>query len=78
MPTNLHIDADLLDEAVRLGKHKTKRGAVNEALREYVQYRKQLKLLESAGTVDFDPTYDYKAQRQRSAPPAVPKRRKSA
>ena len=33
MATNLALDDRLVDEAKRLGKHRTKRAAVNEALR---------------------------------------------
>jgi Arc/MetJ family transcription regulator len=42
MPTNLHIDSGLLEQAQRLGNHRTKRETVNEALREYIQYRKRV------------------------------------
>ena len=42
MPTNLHIDSDLLEQAQRLGHHRTKRETVDEALREYIQYRKRV------------------------------------
>jgi Arc/MetJ family transcription regulator len=41
MPTNLHIDSDLLEQAQRLGHHRTKRETVDEALREYIQFRKK-------------------------------------
>ena len=37
MPTNLAIDDSLLEEAKTIGKHKTKKAAVTEALREYIQ-----------------------------------------
>ncbi len=59
MPTNLAIDDKSLEEALKLGGHRTKRNTVNEALREYVQRRKRLKALEAFGTVDLDPTFDY-------------------
>jgi hypothetical protein len=39
---------------------------VTEALREYVQRRKQARILDLFGKVDFDPKYDYKKQRRRS------------
>ena len=65
MATNLAIDQKLLAAAVRAGGHATKKAAVNEALREYVQRRKQLKILDLFGTIDYDPTYDYKKQRAR-------------
>jgi len=64
MPTNLHIDSDLLDQAKRLGHHRTKRETVDEALREYIQYRKRVQAVEAFGTIDFDPAYDYKKVRK--------------
>ena len=42
---------------------KTKKAAVTQALQEYIQKRQQLKALELFGTIDYDPSYDYKAQR---------------
>lgn len=63
MATNLAIDDRLIDEAKRVGKHKTKKEAVTAALDEYVRWRKQLEILDHAGTIDFDPDYDYKKMR---------------
>jgi Arc/MetJ family transcription regulator len=63
--TNLQIDDKLLRRAKKLGGHKTKRETVNRALEEYVRHREQLRLSEMYGTIDFDPSYDYKAQRKR-------------
>jgi Arc/MetJ family transcription regulator len=65
MPTNLAIDDNLIEEARRIGQHKTKKEAVTKALSEYIAHRKRLEILSSFGTVDFDPKYDYKAQRKR-------------
>ena len=65
MPTNLNIDEQLLDEAKRLGGHNTKRAAVNEALREYIQRRKRLGALKAFGSFDFDPDFNYKEERKR-------------
>jgi Arc/MetJ family transcription regulator len=65
MPTNLAVDDKLIEEARRIGKHKTKREAVTRALSEYVAHRKRLEILSSFGTIDFDPKYDYKAERKR-------------
>ena len=39
---------------------------VIEALHKYIQYRKQMKIRELFGTIDFDPEYDYKRQRRKS------------
>ncbi len=65
MPTNLALDDRLIDEARKVGGHKTKKEAVNAALREYVQRRKQLEILDLAGTIDYDPDFDYKALRRK-------------
>ena len=64
MPTNLALDDRLIAEALRLGKHKTKKEAVTAALKEYVVKRRQWAALDAMGTVDFDPRYDYKAERR--------------
>ena len=65
MATNLALDDRLIEEARRAGRHKTKREAVSAALEEYVNRRKQLRILDAFGTVDFDPKYDYKTERRR-------------
>ena len=65
MPTNLAIDDGLLEEAQRLGKHKTKKETVNQALAEYIARRKRVSFMKMFGTVEFDPSYDYKKDRRR-------------
>ena len=65
MPTNLAIDDDLLNEAQQAGGHRTKKDTVNEALREYVQRRRQAKVVNLFGKIEFDSGYDYKKQRRR-------------
>jgi hypothetical protein len=62
--TNLALDDNLIEEARRIGDHKTKKEAVTAALDEYVRRRKQLEILNHFGTIDFDPEYDYKKMRQ--------------
>ena len=64
MATNLNIDENLLAEAQSLGKKKTKRETVNEALEEYIQRRKQKEILKVFGKIDLDPSYDYKKDRR--------------
>ena len=66
MATNLAIDDRLLQEAQRIGGQRTKKATVTEALQEYIQHRKQAKILELFGTVNFDPKYNYKKQRRKS------------
>jgi Arc/MetJ family transcription regulator len=66
MATNLQIDDNLIIKAVRLGGHKTKKAAVSKALIEYIHQLEQEKILSMFGTVEYDPKYDYKKQRNRS------------
>jgi Arc/MetJ family transcription regulator len=65
MPTNLNIDDALLDEAVKLSGKRTKRETVNAALTEYVSRRKQRRILELFGKLEWDPRFDYKKERER-------------
>lgn len=64
MATNLAIDDRLIDEARRVGDHKTKKEAVTAALKEYIDRRKQMEILKLFGTIDYDPTHDYKKMRR--------------
>jgi hypothetical protein len=64
MASNLNLEAKLVEEARRAGRHKTKKDAVSAALAEYVGRRKQLRILHAFGTVEFDPKYNYKTERQ--------------
>ena len=60
MPTNLHIDTGLLEQAQRLGRHRTKRETVNEAERlmqgeEYqVDSGRIMKLIDSSKCSAYD------------------------
>jgi Arc/MetJ family transcription regulator len=65
MATNLAIDDRLIEEARKTGGHKTKKEAVTTALEEYIRRHRQRRILGAMGTFDFDPTYDYKAERRR-------------
>lgn len=65
MATNLQIDDELITKAVRLGGHKTKKEAVNQALLEYIQHIEQKKILDLFGKIDYDSSYDYKSQRNK-------------
>lgn len=66
MPTNLAIDDDLLTEAQQVGGHRTKKDTANEALREYIRRRRQTKVVDLFGKIDFDSPYGYKKQRRRT------------
>lgn len=58
MPTNLDIDDALIEQAQKLGRHKTKKETVNAALAEYVRRRKQQRIISLFGTVEYDSRYD--------------------
>ncbi len=65
MATNLAIDLRLLEEAQRIGGAKTKKATVNEALEEYIQRRKQARILKLFGQIEYERGYDYRKQRKR-------------
>jgi len=64
MPTNLAIDDQLLEKALKVGGLKTKRETVNEALREYIRRRQKLELTKLFGNVEYDTDYNYKTERR--------------
>ncbi len=63
--TNLHIDDGLVNEAVKIGKHKSKREAVDSALREYIQSKKRVGIFELFGTIEYEPGQDPMSRRKR-------------
>ncbi len=63
MPTNLAIDDKLIEQAQKLGRHRSKKDTVNAALDEYIRRRKQLALVPLFGTIDYEPAYSYKRER---------------
>jgi Uncharacterized protein conserved in bacteria (DUF2191). len=65
MATNLDIDNTLLNEALIIGMNKSKKETVNAALKEYIQYRKQLKIKELFNSIEYDKGYNYKKQRSK-------------
>ncbi len=65
MPTNLRVDDKLIEKAVELGGHRTKKEAVTKALIEYINHLEQEKIISLFGKIDYAPDYDYKAQRRR-------------
>lgn len=64
MPTHLTIDDELIDEALIIGQHRTKKAVVTEALHEYIQRRKQVKIIDLFGTIEYESDYNYKKQRK--------------
>ena len=66
MATNLSIDPDLIDQALKLSGERTKKAAVTKALQEFIARRRQKRLLDLFGKLEWDSSYDYKAERNRS------------
>ncbi len=64
--TNLDLDPALVDAARTAGHHRTKKEAVEAALREYVRRRAQLAAVDAFGSFVLEPPaqYDYKAARR--------------
>jgi hypothetical protein len=65
MATNLAIDPDLLDRALEVSGERTKKAAVTKALQEFIARREQRRVAELLGKLDWDASYDYKAERSR-------------
>ncbi len=64
MRTNVVLDDDLINEAIRLSGVKTKKDVINSALQEFVATRKRANLLDLKGKIEFQDNYDYKALRE--------------
>jgi hypothetical protein len=65
MATNLSIDPELIERALELSGERTKKAAVTKALQEFIARRRQKRVLELFGKLEWDAGYDYKAERQR-------------
>jgi Bacterial antitoxin of type II TA system, VapB len=64
MITELAVDNDLLEEALQFGDQLTANQVATLALLEYIQRRKQLRLLDLFGTIEYRGGYSYKTQRE--------------
>jgi len=65
MATNLAIDPELLDRALLVSGERTKKAAVTKALQEFIARREQRRVVELLSTLDWDDSFDYKAERSR-------------
>ena len=63
--TRVTVDDKLLEEAHKLGGHRTKVATIIEALEEYIRRRKQPGILKLFGKIEYDDEYDHKAGRRR-------------
>ena len=65
MATNLAIDPDLIERAVKVSGERTKKAAVTKALQEFIARREQRRVLALMGKLEWDQSFDYKAERSR-------------
>ena len=63
MATNLSIDPELIEQALKVSGERTKKAAVTKALQEFIARRRQKQLLDLVGKLEWDSSYDYKADR---------------
>ena len=66
MATNLAIDPALLDRAFEVSGERTKKAVVTKALQEFIARREQKRVVELMGKLEWDTSFDYKAERSRS------------
>ncbi len=65
MASNLAIDQHLLERALEVSGESTKKAAVTKALQEFIARREQKLVIELFGSLEWDPDFDYKTERQR-------------
>lgn len=66
MATNLSLDPGLLERAVAVSGERTKKAAVTRALEEFIARRQQKRLIELMGKLEWDTSFEYKAERSRT------------
>jgi hypothetical protein len=65
MATNLSLDPDLLDRVLEVSGERTKKAAVTRALEEFLARRGQKRVVDLMGKLEWDTSFDYKAERSR-------------
>jgi len=65
MATNLSLDPDLLERALKVSGERTKKAAVTRALEEFIARRRQKRLVNLMGSLEWDKSFDYKVERSR-------------
>ena len=63
--TNLSLDPDLLDRAVEVSGERSKKAAVTRALEEFIARRGQKRLVDLMGKLEWDTSFDDKAEQSR-------------
>jgi hypothetical protein len=63
--TNLSLDPRLIDRALEVSGERTKKAAVTRALEEFIARRKQRRLIDLMGKLEWESSFDYKVERSR-------------
>ena len=64
MRTNIDLDDELIEEAMKITGIKVKKHLVDEALKVLIRVKKRRPISELIGKIEFDEDYDYKALRK--------------
>lgn len=64
MRTNIVLDDKIIEEAMKVSSAKTKKEIISKALKEFVENRKRLNLLDLEGKITFHEGYNYKGLRE--------------
>ena len=64
MRTNIVLDDQLMEEALALSEHRTKKDLIHEALRVFIRLKKRKDLSELAGKIEFSVDFDHKRLRK--------------
>jgi hypothetical protein len=65
MATNLALDPKLIDRAMEVSGERTKKATVTKALEEFIARRRQKRLMDLMGRLEWDCSFDYKSERSR-------------
>jgi hypothetical protein len=65
MATHLALDPDLIECAVKVSGEKTEKAAATRALEEFITRRSQKRLVDLMGKLEWDESFDYRAERSR-------------
>ena len=58
------IDSDLIELALEVSGERTKKAAVTKAMQEFIARRRQKRQLDLVGKLEWDASFDYKAERK--------------
>jgi len=64
MRTNIVLDDQLLEEALALSEHRTKKDLIHEALRVFIRLKKRKDLSELTGKIKFSDDFNHKRLRK--------------